>query len=118
MLLVVAVDQIVVHQADDLMVNTGVVRVEEEFTMDVEACCCLGEPSERDKNKREERAVLYLAAEDRCRKLARIEHGDHLANEIVVLRVRHVRFEADVGEVRLRRDMNGEIMSIGKKTIH
>ena len=112
MLLVVAVDQIVVHQADDLMVNTGVVRVEEEFTMDVKAVCCLRETREKDK-RREQRAASYLAAEDRCRKLARVEHGDHLANEIVVLRVWHVRFEADVGEVRLRRDMNGEVMSIG-----
>lgn len=56
--------------------------------------------------------TTYLIDKKRCHELSRFEHIHHLADQIVVRRLGEVGFEADVGELRLRGDVDGPVSSL------
>lgn len=74
-------------------------------------------PSERRRGRRGSRGIdqwsnTHCSTKDRGGEFAWIEHGDHFSNDVIVLCIGHIRFETDIGKLRLRSNMNGEIMTI------
>ena len=54
----------------------------------------------------------YLISEHGGQELARPEAGDHLFDEFFVRRLGHITLKADVGAFRLRRHVDGEILTL------
>lgn len=66
------------------------------------------------KKKTKKKNTTHLIDKKRGHKLSRLENLHHLADQVVIRRLGEVGFKADIGELRLRCDVDGPVSSLGR----